>query len=90
MQKLLIYLTFLIILFTHCTSEKHSKADQIDALVARGLEQGLFNGTVLVSYHGEVIYKSAFGYQDLETKTPLNISSAFYLASVSKQFTTMG
>jgi CubicO group peptidase (beta-lactamase class C family) len=89
MQKLLVYLTLIILCFTHCTNQKQRKADQIDVLVKKGYQLGLFNGTVLVAYNGEVIYKSAHGYQNLETHTPLKLSSAFYLASVSKQFTTM-
>jgi len=89
MRKLLIFLSIISISFIQCKNQKQPIVDQIDELVNKGYQLGLFNGTILVSYHGELIYKSAFGYQDLETKTPLQISSAFYLASVSKQFTTM-
>lgn len=48
-----------------------------------------FNGNVLVSHLGKVLYKHAFGYSDLHKKTPLNIESDFQLASVSKQFTSV-
>ncbi len=46
-----------------------------------------FNGNVLISQNGEVIYKHSFGYADLKTKMPLNLESTFQLASVTKQFT---
>ena len=49
----------------------------------------MFNGTVLVSKGDEVIYRKAFGFADLETNKELVPESSFYLASVSKQFTTM-
>ncbi len=48
-----------------------------------------FNGNVLLSHNGKVLYKHAFGYSDLRSKTPLDIESAFQLASVSKQFTSV-
>jgi CubicO group peptidase (beta-lactamase class C family) len=89
MRKLLSYLIIIALSFTQCIGENQIKADQIETLANKGYQLGLFNGTVLVVSHGELIYKSAFGYQDLETNTPLKITSAFYLASVSKQFTTM-
>lgn len=89
MKILLIFLPLFIFFLTQCSNQEQSKADQIEALVTKGYHLGLFNGTILVVNEGEVIYKSALGYQDLETRTPLTLSSAFYLASVSKQFTTM-
>ncbi len=46
-----------------------------------------FNGCVLVAQNGVVIYKNAFGYSNLKTKTPLTINSAFQLASTSKPLT---
>lgn len=52
-------------------------------------KNGLFNGTLLVSQENKVIYKKAFGYADFDKKEPLIPESSFYLASVSKQFTSM-
>ena len=65
-----------------------SKAAQIDSLMRYCYENGVFNGAVLVAKGGEVLYKNAFGYADPESQTPLETGSQFYLASVSKQFTT--
>lgn len=52
-------------------------------------EEGYFNGVVLVSKNGKVIYKEAFGIADIETEEELTTASIFNLASVSKQFTAM-
>ncbi|RKY17871.1 MAG: hypothetical protein DRQ55_14755 [Planctomycetota bacterium] len=52
-------------------------------------EYGLFNGTVLVKQGGEVVYERALGAADLRDGRALDLDSAFYLASVSKQFTSM-
>ena len=49
-----------------------------------------FNGNVLVSKNGKIIYRQSFGYANFESKRLLNDSSVFELASVSKQFTAMG
>jgi CubicO group peptidase (beta-lactamase class C family) len=49
-----------------------------------------FNGNVLVAKGGNIIYQQALGYADYNSKRMLNDSSAFELASVSKQFTAMG
>lgn len=49
-----------------------------------------FNGNVLVVKDGNIIYQQALGYADYNTKRMLNDSSAFELASLSKQFTAMG
>ena len=49
-----------------------------------------FNGNVLVAKGGNIIYQQALGYADFDSKRKLNDSSAFELASLSKQFTAMG
>jgi CubicO group peptidase (beta-lactamase class C family) len=60
---------------------------QIEALLQAAQARGQFNGTVLVSDKGQIIYRKALGYADLEKKTPLRIDSVFELASVSKPIT---
>jgi CubicO group peptidase (beta-lactamase class C family) len=49
-----------------------------------------FNGALLISENGRIIYDTAIGFSDFKTKTKLSIHSSFHLASVSKQFTAMG
>lgn len=49
-----------------------------------------FNGNVLVAEKGKVIYKKSVGLANYDTNEPLNDSSIFELASVSKQFTAAG
>jgi CubicO group peptidase (beta-lactamase class C family) len=63
-------------------------ADKFDSLFRVLSTQRGFNGNILVSHNGSVLYEHAFGYSDLRRKTPLNIKSVFELASVSKQFTS--
>jgi CubicO group peptidase (beta-lactamase class C family) len=43
-----------------------------------------------IEKNGEVIYRNAAGLADLNTHTPLDSTSNFRMASVTKQFTAMG
>jgi N-acyl-D-amino-acid deacylase len=45
-----------------------------------------FNGTALYAENGKILYKKAFGVDDIRTGRPLQTNSSFNLASVSKQF----
>ena len=48
-----------------------------------------FSGVALIAERGKPIYHKAFGYLNFETKAPMDTTSLFELASVSKQFTAM-
>lgn len=64
-------------------------ATRFDSLFTELSQKKGFNGNILVGIHGKVIYKNTFGYSDLQRKEPLNIKSAFQIASVTKQFTAV-
>jgi CubicO group peptidase (beta-lactamase class C family) len=64
-------------------------ADRFGSLFTELAAKEGFNGNVLLSHNGKVLYKNAFGYADLKRRSPLNIQSVFQLASVSKQFTSV-
>jgi CubicO group peptidase (beta-lactamase class C family) len=49
-----------------------------------------FNGNILIARAGHIIYRQSLGYADFNSARPLNDSSIFELASLSKQFTAMG
>ncbi|MVM29960.1 serine hydrolase [Spirosoma sp. HMF4905] len=52
-------------------------------------DRAMFSGVVLVAEQGKVLYKKALGTGNIGTNEPLTTSSAFNLASVSKQFMAM-
>ncbi len=66
-----------------------SKADQIEQLVSKYAEYGKFNGSVLVSDHGKVIYKKGFGMANMEWDIPNASNTKHRLGSITKQFTAM-
>jgi len=49
-----------------------------------------FNGTVLLSQQGKILFSKSYGLDGAEISSQLTDHSSFNLASVSKQFTAMG
>lgn len=78
----------LIILSIAANAQWKNKINTIDSVATYLYQHHLFNGTILLAEKGKVIYKKAFGIAGANGK-PLTVSSAFNLASVSKQFFTM-
>ena len=66
----------------------NQKIKAIDSALTYLYQRKLFNGTVLIGDKGKIIYEKTFGIADTSGK-PLTASSAFNLASVSKQFFAM-
>ncbi|MBL0310023.1 MAG: beta-lactamase family protein [Bacteroidetes bacterium] len=64
-------------------------AEQISNFYSRRHENRLdaFNGCVLVAKDGQVVYKGAFGYGNIQYKDTLTTETPFQLASVTKTFT---
>jgi CubicO group peptidase (beta-lactamase class C family) len=68
----------------------NKKAEKIDQRFTELSKNLWFNGAVLYSEKGRLVFKKAYGYSDLRRKTDsLTTHSAFQLASVSKMFTAM-
>jgi len=64
-------------------------SDKIDQLINSYYQNGIFNGAVLVSQKGKVIYKKAFGLADREWNIPNTADTKFRIASISKPFTAL-
>ena len=88
MQK---YLPVALLLFisTALFAQKNTTTHQIDSALTILHAQHQFNGTVLYAEQGKVLYKKAFGSADFRTSAALQTTSAFNLASISKQFISM-
>lgn len=79
----------MFILFISCKEKKtdNSIAKKPDEYLAGQQKYYRFNGNVLVAEKGEIIFQKSYGFVNYEKQSPLNDSSVFELASVSKQFT---
>lgn len=79
--------TIALIFFIYSHSIAQDKQAQLTALFDT-LKS--FNGSILISHQGKVIFQNAYGIADNATKRQLTTESIFELASVSKGFTAMG
>ncbi|AUP81208.1 serine hydrolase [Flavivirga eckloniae] len=77
-----------IVLVCHM-SFAQTKVEQIDKLINTYVEYGKFNGSVLVSDQGKVIYKKGFGMANMEWDIPNQPNTKHRLGSITKQFTAM-
>ena len=71
-----------------CTFTKEQIA-AIDSIVEHRCRNGNFSGVVLVGQKDCVLYERACGYSNIAKKLPNTDTTAFQLASVSKQFTAV-
>ncbi len=74
-------------IFSNLSAEQHKLAAKLDVFFTGLHNSGAFNGSVLVSKAGRVIYRKSLGYLDRPAKNMLTDSSMFQLASVSKVIT---
>lgn len=65
------------------------KAKQIEDLMGRYVDNGEFNGSVLVVENGKVIFKKGYGLANMEWNIPNTPDAKFRLGSLTKQFTAM-
>ena len=69
---------------------KHIYAKELDVLestISSKAKQHKINGSVLVAYKDQVLYRQDFGYKNPIKKVPLTPGLSYQLASVSKQYT---
>lgn len=65
------------------------KAKQIDQLLKKYVEYGLFNGSALVSENGKPIFQKGFGMANMEWDIPNAPNTKHRLGSITKQFTAV-
>lgn len=92
MKKCVAIISGLFLLFSiSCTNRIHDQRfESIDKFLQGQVDYYNFNGNILVSERGNILYQKSFGFADYNNQIPLNDSSVFELASMSKQFTAMG
>lgn len=75
------------ICFNFIAIHGQSKADKIETLLKKYVENDQFNGAVLVAEGGDVIYSNGFGMANFEHNVPNKTDTKFRIASITKQFT---
>jgi N-acyl-D-aspartate/D-glutamate deacylase len=80
---------FVLLFWANIQAQKNDIPKELDQALTQLHQIHQFNGTVLYAEKGKTVYKKAFGVADFQTNEPLTTTSAFNLASVSKQFFSM-
>ena len=97
MKRLLFILSCLII-FSTCKNqskkevksvEKTPNNIQIDSLIKSYVNEGTFNGNILVIKNGRTIYRNEFGYTNGSKTEKLSPKSLFDIGSISKEFSAV-
>src|SRR4030095_532154 len=84
-----VFLLVFIVASIFNVSYGQAKVNKLDKLISAYAEYGKFNGSVLVSEKGKVIYKKGFGLADMEWNIPNQPDTKHRLGSITKQFTAM-
>ena len=62
--------------------------EYLDHSITNLLIENRFNGNVLISRYGMVIYQRSFGFSSFTRSEPMNLETTFQLASITKTFTS--
>ncbi|PWB28201.1 serine hydrolase domain-containing protein [Flavobacterium sp. HTF] len=79
-----------LFLFSNCNSFAQKTAllsAQTDSLLA--VSSPKFNGAIVISQKGKILYSKAVGFADYEKKTPLKMDSEFEIMSNTRQITAV-
>ncbi|WP_422080844.1 serine hydrolase domain-containing protein [Ulvibacterium sp.] len=68
---------------------QEKKYSQIDSILSTYFKKGQFQGAVLVSQRGKIIYQNAFGESNMEWGTQNTITTKYQIGSVTKPFTAI-
>jgi CubicO group peptidase (beta-lactamase class C family) len=60
---------------------------KIEALIQKAANLYRFNGSVLISKNGHIIFEKAYGFSDIQNKTRNSPETIFQVGSMTKQFT---
>src|SRR5690349_2130948 len=67
------------------------RLSRIDTVLKEYVDKGRMNGAVAMIVHdGRIVYYKNFGYNDLDTKAPLQKDAIFRIASQTKAITSVG
>lgn len=67
--------------------DKAELTKKIDQLITGYAENGLFNGSVLISLDGKQLIKKGYGYRNIETKQANTTATKFPIYSITKPMT---
>ncbi|MCX8524956.1 beta-lactamase family protein [Chryseobacterium formosus] len=73
---------------TACSQTRNNWQSKIDSTIQIKTPT-TFNGVILISKKGKTVYSKAYGFSDMQNKTPLKMDNQFEIMSNSKQITSV-
>ena len=82
---------FLLFAIIHlaCFAKAQEIEGKIESLINSYSEIYRFNGVVLVSKNGKILFEKGFGYRDIKNKVPNMPNTIYQIGSMTKQFTAV-
>lgn len=87
MNKMLIL--FSVILMISSNIKAQINIHVVDSLIDNAVNLNSFEGTVLIAENGNIAYQRSVGFKDLPERSPINNSTRFSIASITKLFTAI-
>src|SRR5688500_3351528 len=85
-MKKIVYLLFTILQASSFLLAQN-ETKKIDSHVSKYANDTEFNGTVLISKNGQLIFKKGYGFSNAEKKIANDASTIYNIASLTKTFT---
>lgn len=86
-MKAIIVATVILLPFVNLFAQ--NKTAKIDSLIRGLYAANQFTGVVLVAEKGAILYRQGFGKADYTANTPNTPNTVFYIASLTKPFTSL-
>lgn len=87
MKRTTIFFTLTLLIFHTCFAQ--SKKEKMDEIMKTYHDYNMFDGSVLVSENGKIVYEAAFGMANREWNIPNTTDTKFMIGSVSKPITAL-
>jgi CubicO group peptidase (beta-lactamase class C family) len=85
MRKVII--AVLVVFYSVITAYGQDITKRIDSLIEKAVKINRFNGSVLVSKNGKIVYEKAYGYQNAEQHILNTANTIYQIGSTTKEFT---
>lgn len=84
------FVLVLLILQSCLFFTQSKKLENLDSLLKSANERGIFNGNIIVSENGKIIYQKEFGFADFNKNKKLTNQSTMPIGSITKEFNGAG
>lgn len=81
--------SLIILLWISFQSTAQINIEKIDSIVQNAVTNELFEGTILIADSGNVVYHKSYGFIDKDAVIPIENSTSFGIASITKMFTAI-